>query len=170
MYGTYEHLDRLVVRTVGALLVSQPLLKCMRYMTADALLQPDLSSSEVNAMLYGSVGGQNGSGYFLFTPFHDSLVDMERCEVRVFVKSLVPESLILTQVELVIQVIVSNGIWQLDGERLRPWVMIHEIVKVLNGFAIGAVGLLEFFGQRFRMFMYNPYVTGYELYPMVRAI
>jgi hypothetical protein len=145
---------------------NQALLKCLKYPYKDALSRPNLTQSEINGLLDNN---QAEEVRFSFTPFTYKTPESEKSELRIFVKQFQPESLLLTNVTLVIQVIVNNNLWLMDDGKVRPLFMISEILKSLNQQEIEMVGLLNF-DSTSRVVNYNEFFAGYELYPSVRSV
>jgi hypothetical protein len=163
---TLENVDRIIPNVLSKLIANQNLLKCLKYPTKDALYKNDLTQVEINSLFDNNDANEIRIS---FTPFNLTTADQDKSEIRIFIKQFTPENIHLANLSLAIQVIVSNNIWLMDDGRMRPSVLIQEILKELNGTDVNLVGLL-YFDSPIRVYNYNTYFSGYELYPEVRSV
>ncbi|OPH61719.1 hypothetical protein BC351_00310 [Paenibacillus ferrarius] len=163
---TLENVDRIIQNIVVQLLPSQNLFKCLKYSSADALSQEDISDNEKIEMFDQS---NKEKTKVFFTPLSPNVSDTAGSELRIYIRNIKPNNIYLTNVDISIQVICSNSVWRMDEGRQRPLVMLQEIISQLNGVDIGFIGQL-FFERDIRIIPHNDYYTGYELIPSTRSI
>jgi hypothetical protein len=161
-----ENSDRIITNVLAKLIENQNFLKLLQYPTNDALSKPDLTQEQINA-LFDSTSNHD-TKRILFTPFNINVADAEKSEIRIFIRNFTPDNIQLTNLSLCIQVICSNNVWLMDEGRMRPLVLIQEILKSLNGVDVEFVGNL-YFNAPIKVGVYNPHFSGYELYPNVRS-
>jgi hypothetical protein len=145
---------------------NQNILKCLKYPTRDALYQPELTQEEIDNL---SFNDDPKEIRISFTPFNLSTADIEKSEIRIFIQQFNPSNYVIAGVRFAIQVIVSNQLWLLDEGKMRPLVLLREILKEIHGEDVDAIGLL-YVKEPIRLFNYNSYFSGYEIYPEVRSV
>jgi hypothetical protein len=158
---TLENSDKLISNIFLKLVANQKLLKCLKYPTRDALYKPDLSQDEVSSLIDNSDPKEIRIS---FAPFNLATTEAEKSEIRIFIKQFSPENIYISNVYFVIQVICSNQIWLMDEGRVRPLAMIQEILKEINGTEIESIGNV-YVNTPIRIYNYNTYFSGYEIYP-----
>jgi len=141
-------------------------MKCLKYPTKDAMYSPDLTQEEINSLYDNSDPKQIRIS---FTPFNLSSVDEEKSEIRIFIREFSPNNFVMSNTCFAIQVISSNQIWLMDEGRMRPLIMIQEILKEIHGADIESIGLV-YVDKPIRLYSYNTYFSGYEIYPEVRSV
>lgn len=160
LYGA----DNVMRNIVRKLIQNQTLLKCLWYEDSDALERPDLTGDEINVLMDAT---NINKARILFTPFNPETESMTKTELRIFYPEFIPNNRVLAKTNIMFQIVVNNPMWQLDGVRQRPIVMIQEILDTLHGQEVGAIGELMF-QDPIRIRYYNPSFSGYEFFPRTR--
>jgi len=155
-YYTLENIDGVIYEIKKKLMTNDRLLKCLKFNSTDALSQPDLTMGD-KALLFDEA---NSNCRVYSIPFNYETTDKNKSEIRIFIRNTNPVNQYLSNISICFQVIVANNLWKLDEGKQRPWVIISEILKTLNGEAIRGIGKL-YFTEPFSIQMFNKSFTGY---------
>ncbi len=145
--------------------------RCLYYPTTDALLKPLPKFRDVMALLSNGQEGQEKKRIFR-SPYMDDAWKEECTFLKIYVDSVIPRNLYISQVNIGIESICHNKIVNLivpenddstfigevDGEKYyvetksRISVMIKAVLSLLNGANIQGIGMVQF---NYEQFMYN---------------
>lgn len=141
----YIQLDNIgnILSNIGNKLIqNQNILKCINYNTSDALLQPDVGIEDIIKLTgKGEDPISEQRIYKMLT--NNIIVDTARTELRFGISVIQPDNIYLSDLPITFQVICYNTLWELDDNMLRPFIIIKEILKELNGIDVGGIGQLK---------------------------
>ena len=145
-----------ILSNIGNKLIqNQPLLKCLKYDSSDALSKPKLTSEEIIELV------ENEEKRRIYrSPFNKQVVDEARTELRVFFPEIIPQNIYLARLTVVFEIIVHESLWELDNNKDRPLIMIGEILKELNGEQVGGIGKFYLIDS-IKAQIFNADFTGY---------
>lgn len=138
-----ENANMIISNIGNELTKNQNLLKLIKYDRPDALSQPNLTPQDIRNLV-GKGVDRNLKRIFQY-PWSNKTKDDVRSEIRFFIPSFNIEgkNIYLSELKVNFQVVVHDSLIELDNNLIRPLCMINEILKVMNGFDCGGVGLLQ---------------------------
>lgn len=163
MAYTLENTERVIHNIIIKLLESDDLMKCLKYDVKSALEEDDLTDGEKMILAMGNPQYAR----ILQMPVNPDTVEENRVELRVYIDKIIPDNIHLADINISLQVVVSNNLWMLDNGIQRPLKMISEVLKVLNGELVEGLGRL-YFQRPIQFVTYNKSYSGYILTPDVR--
>ena len=117
--------------------------KLIKYASADALEQPDLTEEEKLGLIYN--GATNSEDYRVFRiPFTDDAVVNQICKIHIFPWLTDPYKRTNGNQTFMFQIVCHNKIGTLNDGRARCDVIIEEIGRIINGADIAGIGMLTF--------------------------
>ncbi len=157
-----------IVSNIGNKLVgNQNLLKLIKYDTANALAQTNLTPQEI-VNLVGKGSDPKTQQQIFKSPFNEKIKDDRKTELRFFVSRITPNNIYLASLSVVFQTIVYNTLWEMNND-LRPFLMMQEILNELNGMDIGGIGELKL-TKPISVVNYNVDFSGYMIELGTRAV
>ena len=141
---------------------NQNILKCLNYNTSNALSQQNIIIEDIIKL--SGKGTDPISEQRIFKMLTSNIiVDTVRTELRFGIAKINPDNIYLTSLPITFQIITHYSLWELDDNKQRPFIMINEILKVLNGNStdIGGIGQLQLISPIIFITFTNNNFSGY---------
>jgi len=154
-----EQVDNILSNIGKEMIKSQNLMKLIKYDTSNALLQSNLDIDEIkNLAGYGK--NPTAEQRIYKYPFTDKVLDEPRSELRYFIPNVKPKNTYISELYINFQVVVHNSLIELDDNKLRYWRIVVEMLKSLNGFDCGGIGLF-YLNSTISIIPWSDYYSGY---------
>ncbi len=141
------------------LVTNQNLLKLINYNTSDALSLSDLTIADIKNITGKGTDPTSQQKIYKY-PFTNKVLDVAKSELRYFIPSVRPENIHLSELYINFQIVVHNSIIELDDNKLRYWCIVEELLKSLNRFDCGGIGLL-YLKSSISIVSWSDYYSGY---------
>lgn len=150
----------LILSNIGNTLIeNQNLLKCLKYNSANALSQPEVTFDDIIDMAGFGSDPKTQQRIFKY-PFNSNIVTDVRTELRFFIPRIKPDNIYLSELFVCFQIVTHNSLIDLDDNKQRTLVMIKEILTSLNGKNMGGVGNLYLY-KTIDIYSWNDNFSGY---------
>jgi len=163
-----DGIQNLLSNIGNKIIENKTLMKCLQYDSADALSQPEITIEQIIDMVGKGSDPVNQQKLFKM-PFYDSVVSDPRTEIRFFIPIFEPNNIYLTNVDICFQIVIHNSRWDLDGNYIKPLVMVNEILKDFNGQDLGGIGVLQL-KSSIKVANWNSSFSGYFFYLSTRSV
>lgn len=149
-FNQYTNLENICYKIVEYLMLNnERLWKVLQYNSNDALLKDNLTIQQKRALIY--TGNSISKDYrVFFQPYLDDSFLEECAMIRVYPVSLYPDNYLTGTVYIAIETISHVKIVNVLSDddiapvKSRETIMLHEVIKTLNGSEVNGVGLLQF--------------------------
>ena len=149
-----------VVDTDGRADDNDNLFRLLRYNTRDALSQPITMQDKINILKQNTDLSQNG---VIFQRFNDDTFQEKITQLRIYIQAGSAVNNTLSNVAVGFDIIVHNDIIILDNGENRSLILLHELMKTLNGAENIGLGILDFnIGGGFTLIDFNKNFQGYR--------
>lgn len=150
-----------ILSNIGNMLIgNQNLLKCIKYDSADALLNSDLSIDDIIDLAGKGTDPINQQRIFKY-PFYNNIIDEVRTELRFFIPQIKPENIYLSELPIGFQILIHNSLIDLDDNKQRSLIIVKEILTTLNGNDVGGIGNLNL-TKPINIISWNDAFSGYS--------
>lgn len=140
---TLENVGQILSNISSELITNQNLLKLIKYDTPDALSQKDLTRDEIRALMGKSIDDPQKTLQRIYkSPTTNKITDTVHSELRLFIPNITPDNIYLSKLSIAFQVINYYSLIDLDDNKNRSLTIVQEILKTINGFDSGSIGLL----------------------------
>lgn len=149
-YATYNMLPNLSYNIISELVTNTKtniIWKLLKYNTADAWNQADLTQEEKSSLIYN--GGLNPEKYNVFMDFMlDSSVTDEKTFLRIYPSYIYPENRTVGLCSINFEIFSHSKINHLSNYTTRVDDILQALIETLNGVNINTVGVLFFDNER----------------------
>lgn len=166
-YAILENIDVKINNLALKIIQNSKICKCLKFNSMDALNQ-NITEDEIYSLINKSSDNVDNRRIY-FQPFLDKSISDQRTELRIYCNFNM-ENRILSKCYFYVEIICNNNLWDLDDSKIRPLVILTELLQSLNGEDIGGVGLLNCQNQNFLIVPYNDYFSGYRVIFSTRSI
>ena len=154
-----EKVGQIVSNIGNKLLENNNLLKLIYYNESDALNKPNLTIHQIRDMI--GKGSEPITQQKIYKyPFTNKISDIVKSELRFFVPNINPNNIYISDFYIHFQIVVHNSIIEIEDNKIRYWNIVSEILKSLNGFDCGGIGLL-YLKSNITMQSWSDYYSGY---------
>jgi hypothetical protein len=145
-YNQYDGLQNFTLFIIQHLMLNnEDIWKLLKYDTQDALEKPNLTREEKASLIYPGASGGNMDDYRVFrTPYLDDLTTNQQAQLRVYLESVTPDTLLYGTVDVNIEVICHVKMIELNDYQNRAESIVWQVIKTLNGAEVGGIGKLFF--------------------------
>lgn len=146
IYNKYDGLQNLTLYLIQYLMLNnEDIWKLLKYDTQDALEKPNLKREEKAALIYPGNSGGDMDDYRVFrTPYLDDINTSQQAQLRVYLESITPDTLVYGTVDVNIEVICHVKMIELNDYQNRVESIVWQVLKTLNGVEVGGIGKLFF--------------------------
>ncbi len=146
IYNKYDGLQNLTLYVIQYLMLNnEDIWKLLKYDTQDALERPNLKREEKAALIYHGNSGGDMDDYRVFrTPYLDDITTSQQAQLRVYLESITPDTLVYGTVDINIEVICHVKMIELNDYQNRIESLVWQVLKTLNGVEVGGIGKLFF--------------------------
>jgi len=143
-YNKYEGIDELPYKCVEYLMEHNEMIwKLLKYNSSDAYKKVDLTQEEKGALVYK--GQEDATLYRVFMDIGmPDVWTQEACVLRCSLFEDYPDNRTVGTVLMLFEMYSHYKIHHLDNYRIRTDMMFQQVVKTMNGVAIGGIGRLHF--------------------------
>jgi len=143
-YNKYDQLPLLSYNCISYMLDNNELIwKLLKFNTADAWDQDDLTRVEKSALIYAGQSNQNDFRVFMDVGADDAVKE-EMCILRITPIELSPTNHIIGKVTMGFECYCHYGINHLSNYSTRLNTIAQQIIEVFNGKEVGGLGKLYF--------------------------
>lgn len=145
-YNQYDGLQNFTLFIIQHLMLNnEDIWKLLKYDTQDALEKPNLTREEKASLIYPGASGGDMDDYRVFrTPYLDDLTTNQQAQLRVYLESVTPDTLLYGTVDVNIEVICHVKMIELNDYQNRAESIVWQVIKTLNGAEVGGIGKLFF--------------------------
>lgn len=145
-YNQYDGLQNFTLFIIQHLMLNnEDIWKLLKYDTQDALEKPNLTREEKASLIYPGASGDDMDDYRVFrTPYLDDLTTNQQAQLRVYLESVTPDTLLYGTVDVNIEVICHVKMIELNDYQNRAESIVWQVIKTLNGAEVGGIGKLFF--------------------------
>lgn len=145
-YNQYDGLQNFTLFIIQHLMLNnEDIWKLLKYDTQDALERPNLTREEKASLIYPGASGGDMDDYRVFrTPYLDDLTTNQQAQLRVYLESVTPDTLLYGTVDVNIEVICHVKMIELNDYQNRAESIVWQVIKTLNGANVGGIGKLFF--------------------------
>lgn len=144
-YNIYSGLRNFSYLAIQYLMLNnEEIWKLLRYDTPDALTKPNLTREEKASLIYTGESKDMADYRVFRTPYLDDAVMDQQTQLRVYLESITPDTLLYGTVDLNIEVISHVRLIELNNYENRLETMLQLVLETLNGVEIGGIGKLFF--------------------------
>ena len=145
-YNQYDGLQNFTLFIIQHLMLNnEDIWKLLKYDTQDALEKPNLTREEKALLIYPGASGGDMDDYRVFrTPYLDDLTTNQQAQLRVYLESVTPDTLLYGTVDVNIEVICHVKMIELNDYQNRAESIVWQVIKTLNGAEVGGIGKLFF--------------------------
>lgn len=145
-YNQYDGLQNFTLFIIQHLMLNnEDIWKLLKYDTQDALEKPNLTREEKASLIYPGASGGDMDDYRVFrTPYLDDLTTNQQAQLRVYLESVTPDTLLYGTVDVNIEVICHVKMIELNDYQNRAESIVWQVIKTLNGADVGGIGKLFF--------------------------
>lgn len=145
-YNQYDGLQNFTLFIIQHLMLNnEDIWKLLKYDTQDALERPNLTREEKASLIYPGASGGDMDDYRVFrTPYLDDLTTNQQAQLRVYLESITPDTLLYGTVDVNIEVICHVKMIELNDYQNRAESIVWQVIKTLNGANVGGIGKLFF--------------------------
>nr|DAT88315.1 MAG TPA: hypothetical protein [Caudoviricetes sp.] len=146
IYNKYDGLQNLTLYVIQYLMLNnEDIWKLLKYDTQDALERPNLKREEKAALIYRGNSGGDMDDYRVFrTPYLDDITTSQQAQLRVYLESITPDTLVYGTVDINIEVLCHVKMIELNDYQNRIESLVWQVLKTLNGVEVGGIGKLFF--------------------------
>lgn len=166
-YITLERVNEIWGNIGNEIIQNQNILKLLYYDNENALDSDNLNISQIKNMV-GKNNNKKTQRIFKLA-FDSDITDEVRSELRFYVPIFKPIHSYLSDVRFNFEVIVHKSLWELKNNKIRPIMMIQELLKLFNGKNIGGVGRLVL-DDSIHYTIYGKEYAGYTLKFHVKSV
>lgn len=145
-YNQYDGLQNFTLFIIQHLMLNnEDIWKLLKYDTQDALEKPNLTREEKASLIYPGASGGDMDDYRVFrAPYLDDLTTNQQAQLRVYLESVTPDTLLYGTVDVNIEVICHVKMIELNDYQNRAESIVWQVIKTLNGAEVGGIGKLFF--------------------------
>lgn len=145
-YNQYDGLQNFTLFIIQHLMLNnEDIWKLLKYDTQDALEKPNLTREEKASLIYPGASGGDMDDYRVFrTPYLDDLTTNQQAQLRVYLESVTPDTMLYGTVDVNIEVICHVKMIELNDYQNRAESIVWQVIKTLNGAEVGGIGKLFF--------------------------
>lgn len=145
-YNKYDGLQNFTLFIIQHLMLNnEDIWKLLKYDTQDALERPNLTREEKASLIYPGASGGDMDDYRVFrTPYLDDLTTNQQAQLRIYLESITPDTLLYGTVDVNIEVICHVKMIELNDYQNRAESIVWQVIKTLNGANVGGIGKLFF--------------------------
>ena len=146
IYNKYDGLQNLTLYLIQYLMLNnEDIWKLLKYDTQDALQKDNLTREEKASLIYPGNSGGDMDDYRVFrTPYLDDINTSQQAQLRVYLESITPDTLVYGTVDVNIEVICHVKMIELNDYQNRVESIMWQVLKTLNGADVGGIGKLFF--------------------------
>lgn len=149
-YNLFEGMDLLPYTIISHLFTNSDaeiIWKLLKYTTADAAAQANLTSAEKRALVYN--GEEDSTPFSVFRDcYMDDGTSDQKTFLRVYTFSAVPENRTVGFINICFEVYTHPKISHLQNNKTRTDMIIQALLKVFNGSTVGGAGAFFFDADR----------------------
>lgn len=165
-YITLERVNEIWGNIGNEIIQNQNILKLLYYDNENALDSDNLNISQIKIWLEKII---IKTQRIFKLAFDSDITDEVRSELRFYVPIFKPIHSYLSDVRFNFEVIVHKSLWELKNNKIRPIMMIQELLKLFNGKNIGGVGRLVL-DDSIHYTIYGKEYAGYTLKFHVKSV
>ena len=170
-----DNMGEILANVGNKICTNQNLLKCIAYDQPDALSQPDIKITDKNNIDVVELIGKgndpkNQQRIFKFL-IDKYIIETVRSELRFGIPKIQPENRYIAKLPITFQIIIHNSLLELNDNKMRPFIMINELLKDLNGNIddIKGIGGLEL-SNPIIFHQFNNNFSGYVVFFETRTV
>ena len=115
----------------------------LKYNDSNAWSKTALTKAEKGALIFSGQTNINDYRVFLDSG-QDNAWEEEACMLRVFIADVIPTNQIIANVRIGFEIYCHYKISTMSNYQTRPDVIVHEIIKTMNGVEVGGIGKIYF--------------------------